>query len=937
MAGKPSAGVIGVTHSAPTGGGGAPEPVIPRIAFDRFELANGLTVIVHEDRREPRVYVGMNYRVGSKDEQAGVNTGFAHLFEHLMFGGSEQLPGPYVARMKKAGALDVNGMTSHDSTVFYQLVFSGMLEFTLFAEADRMANVGGQLRQEVLDQQRQIVLMEKRQREGEALGRLPDSVSRGLYAVGHPYRHPVVGEEIDLRAATLEAAHAWSARYYTPSNAVLVLVGDVGVDQARDMVARQFGHIPPGPPLLRPSRWVQRSAAARRDVLEDPLVSEPMLHVAWSTADVADPESELVGLAVSVLTEGRPSLLAKELVRDGGPVRDVSVQLLSERLCGQVGVMLRLAPDADMVTVEQDLRSALQRLFATPPGAEPLNRLCQQQLQGLNRAFESLQGKADVLTRGQLVWDDPAAYEQAARRWSRGVQPEAVRQAAVQCFGAEPHVLRIVPRSHPRFVAGSSAPTGVPDISAAGSTPPQLHATRFSVGPGVPAWHAKSPDPERFAMRLLIDRGLADLPRSERPLAMLLTKLTRMGLGGRSANEQEVWLARAGLHLQCWCDGGAFSVQLGGAIAALPQAVELLTDIVGWSSADRSLQDEGFSYERQQGIQLAQSHRSDPIGLAASRPQVALLAKADSLHLDPEEVVTALVAATLDEARAVHRKLFDPRCASLIVVGNVTTGSLLQRLDQGWKAWKSPTESVLRRVDAAPMASSHESAPPVALVEAGQAGQTWLFGACAFAPFDPGEGWALDALVHLVGGDLQSRLSRRLRDELHLTYGIRAGVAETGHRLAARLLTFQSALDPVQAVAGLIEIRRLLTEVCTSDPPSEEEVDAFRRDMTLRLPSFARDPAELCGALAFQHHWGLDGTYWVQRANELQRLSTADVQAAARALLAPGNFRWALAGDAAVLRAQLEERGFPVQVHACPSAETAGAPSVREPTSTIDG
>ena len=223
-------------------------PAPPALPWERFTLANGLTVVVHEDRGEPRVYVGMNYRVGSKDEPPG-RTGLAHLFEHLMFGGSANLPGSYAERLLRAGALEVNGSTSHDATRYFQLVPTAMLEFSLFAEADRMGHFAPQLQQEVLDQQLDIVLMEKREREGVPFGRVDECVSLGLLPAGHPYRHTVLGEEADLRTLTLADARQWCATYYTPSNAVLVLVGDIGVDEARTLVTRHFAHIHPGPPL----------------------------------------------------------------------------------------------------------------------------------------------------------------------------------------------------------------------------------------------------------------------------------------------------------------------------------------------------------------------------------------------------------------------------------------------------------------------------------------------------------------------------------------------------------------------------------------------------------------------------------------------------------------------------------------------------------------
>ena len=213
------------------------------IPSEQFTLDNGLTVIVHEDHKTPIVAVDIWYHVGSKNEKPG-KTGFAHLFEHLMFGGSEHLPGSYIEAMERIGATDLNGTTSEDRTNYFENVPTAALEYALFAESDRMGYFAGTISQELLDLQRGVVQNEKRQGDNQPYAIVEDLVVRSTYPAGHPYAHTVIGSMEDLDAASVEDVREWFRTYYTPSNAVLVLAGDINATEAEKLTRRYFIDIP---------------------------------------------------------------------------------------------------------------------------------------------------------------------------------------------------------------------------------------------------------------------------------------------------------------------------------------------------------------------------------------------------------------------------------------------------------------------------------------------------------------------------------------------------------------------------------------------------------------------------------------------------------------------------------------------------------------------
>ena len=293
------------------------------IDYEKFTTDNGLTVIVHEDRKAPVVAVAVWYKVGSKDEPEG-KSGFAHLFEHLMFNGSENYDDEWFGPLQEAGATGVNGTTDFDRTNYFQTVPTPALERILWMESDRMGHLLGAVTQDKLDEQRGVVQNEKRQGEDQPYGTLFNHVVEALFPSGHPYNHTVIGSMDDLNSASLDDVKAWFNQYYGPNNAILVLSGDINVAEAKPLVDKYFGDIEPGPALAKWQSWVPERKANTREIIQDK-VPQTRIYRLWVSPENSSPTATDLFIAASVLGDGKNSRMYKELVYDQQIATNASV------------------------------------------------------------------------------------------------------------------------------------------------------------------------------------------------------------------------------------------------------------------------------------------------------------------------------------------------------------------------------------------------------------------------------------------------------------------------------------------------------------------------------------------------------------------------------------------------------------------------------------
>jgi zinc protease len=414
------------------------------IDHTQFELPNGLRVIVHEDRSTPVVAVDVWYHVGSGYEKAG-RTGFAHLFEHIMFEGSANVPeGDFDNLLEAAGAVN-NGSTNPDRTNYYEIVPSNALELALWLEADRMGGLLVTMDQQKLDIQRDVVKNERRQSyENRPYGMFFETAVAAMYPEGHPYSWSTIGSMDDLSAAQLEDVKEFFRRYYAPNNAVLVLSGDVDATRARPLVERYFGWIPRGDDVAKPDLPVPAIPETEYLTLED-RVTLPQVNLMWRTDRAFSDDEVPLSVLGQVLSSGKNSRLYKRFVYDEQSAQSVSAYNRSQLLSGDFYIRLTAKPDTDLTGMEAAILEEIERIAREGPTAEELERVVNGLETDVVGALDTALGKAEQLHSGLYYTGDPDQIGQLLADY-RAVTPADVQRVAREYLtGTNRIVISIVP------------------------------------------------------------------------------------------------------------------------------------------------------------------------------------------------------------------------------------------------------------------------------------------------------------------------------------------------------------------------------------------------------------------------------------------------------------------------------------------------------------
>jgi predicted Zn-dependent peptidase len=913
------------------------------IPHEQFTLPNGLRVLVHTDRKAPVIAVSVWYGVGSKHEPKG-KTGFAHLFEHLMFNGSENAPGDYFEPLQQVGATDFNGTTWLDRTNYFQTVPTGALERALFLESDRMGHLLGAVTQEKLDNQRGVVQNEKRQGDNQPYGLVDYLAFENLFPKGHPYHHSTIGSMADLNAATLEDVRQWFRDNYGPNNAILVLAGDIDAGTAKPLVEKYFGDIKRGPDVRKVNAPVPTLSAAKSEVTKD-RVATTRLYRYWTVPGLNDPESVAMEAAARVLGGLSSSRLDNALVRQEKIAVAVSSSAQIFQHAGVFEVYADVKPGTDPAMVAKRLDAVIASFLAEGPTADELQRASVSNVAQRIRGLESVggfTGKASVLAEGLLYSNDSSFYQKDLATWA-ALTPASVKAAASKWLSRPVYNLTVEPgertesgaerggaiaegkgegTSHPRHYRdpqADQAPMGMrtavdrsklPEVGALAALDfPAIE--RGKLANGIEVVFARSAAVPRVRVSVGFDAGYAADPKQALGTQSLMLSLMNEGTLTRDstmlAEEKERLAANIGLGASL----DQTSVSLDALRPNLEGSLELLADIV------RNPRFDAAEVERLRAQQLAgiASELNNPNAIA-SRVLLPLLYGTEHPYgIPPSGTGDPAVVAKLkrEDLQAFHAQWIRPDTARIVVVGDTSLAEITGLLNATFGDWKAPgTARGTKSFKAAlPKAKSR-----IVLVDRPKSPQSVIAGGQVLAAKGRDDLVVLLAANEVLGGSFLSRFNMNLRETKGWSYGVRSGISEYWESAPFRITA------PVQADKTGASIAELLTDMrafLKDKGVTPAELERTINGNVRRLPgSFETSGAVLGGVLNIVN-LGRPDTYYETLAARYTSLTAAQMEAAAKAKLDPDKLLFVVVGDAAIVKPQLASLGLPIEVVPAPS------------------
>src|SRR5580692_1628482 len=547
------------------------------IPYQKIMLDNGLTLIVHEDHKAPIVAVDLWYHVGSKNEKPG-KTGFAHLFEHLMFGGSQHAPGSYIKAIESVGATDLNGTTNEDRTNYFENVPTSALDYTLWMEADRMGFLD--LSQKTLDLQRGVVQNEKRQDENEPYALAEEEIQKNTYPAGHPYSWPVIGDMADLDAASFKDVQEWFKTYYGPSNIVIVLAGDIDVKTAREKVEKYFGSIPAGPPITHQQVWIAKMSGVHRAVTQD-RVPLPRIYKVWNVPQFGSADADYLDLVSACLGQGKTSRLYKRLVYDDQIASDVAVGMDAKEIGGQFSMQVTARPGHNLDEVEKEIDEELARFLKDGPTQQELQRVKTQYVASFVRGLERIGGfggKSDRLAQYAVFTGNPDGYKITLKR-VRQATADDLRAAAKNWLADGVYIAEVLPFPDYKTATNDADRSKAPALGA----PPELKLPklqRAALSSGLKVILAERHDVPLVNFWLVVDAGYAADQFAPPGTAKLMATLLIDGTRTRSALEINDQAAMLGAELGGYSNLDFSFVGLSALKEKLDPSLDLFSDVI---------------------------------------------------------------------------------------------------------------------------------------------------------------------------------------------------------------------------------------------------------------------------------------------------------------------------------------------------------------------
>ena len=882
---------------------------LPPIKYEEFKLKNGLRVIMHEDHSTPIVAVNVWYHVGSKNESEG-RTGFAHLFEHMMFQGSKSYNNDYFKPLQEAGA-NINGSTNVDRTNYYEVVPSNFLELALFMEADRMGGLLDAMTQEKLDNQRDVVKNERRQGvDNQPYGTSFEKIAQLMYAPEHPYSWTTIGSLEDLTNASMDDVKAFFREYYVPNNASLVIAGDFNPREARKLVEKHFGAMAEGNPIKRPNPPQPKLDKEIRTTFED-TVQLPRLYMVWHAAPRFSQEEATLDILASILSDGRGSRLQRNLVYEKQIAQDVFAGNPAMEIAGRFQITSTARPGKTLDEIEREINAEIERMKSEPPTADEIARALNQIESQAIFGMQTVLGKADQLNSYATFTGKPDYFAAELEKY-RKVTPADVQRAAQTYLTDKRLIMSFVPRPKdkeaPKMNASvnRSASTGGKKEKAVEDTsklPKPTANPKFTIPPiektklsnGLEVWLVRQAELPIVSMNMVFKSGGPADPSGKAGLASFTSSLLNTGTKTRSAIDISNQLADIGANVNAGSGWDSANVSMQTLTKNLDKALDIYSDVI----VNPTFPDKEFETFRRRALIGFQQRKDNANAIASVAYNALLYGKNHPYGNSLGGNETSVKSFKQSEIENFYQTYYRPNNAVLIVAGDTTMAALKPKLEKAFADWKQadvPMTSL-------PEISAFER-PGVYLIDKPGAAQSVIMIGQVGVPRDNPDYYALQMMNSILGGSGSARLFMNLREDKGYTYGAYSSFA---FRRGAGPFTASAGVQTAVTKESVLEFIKELKGIRGDIPISQTEFNNNKQNLIRSFPGGFETNGQITGQFSSLVTYGLPDNFFTEYIRNINAVTMADVNRVANKYLTPDKMAILVVGDKAVIEPKLRE------------------------------
>ena len=871
------------------------------ISYDKFTLTNGLDVILHEDHSLPVAAVNVWYHVGSKNEEPG-RTGFAHLFEHVMFEGSKHHRSSFFEPLQKVGA-NLNGSTTPDRTNYWENVPSNYLELALWLESDRMGFLLDALDQKAFDIQRDVVKNERRQSyENRPYGMAHLTLQPTVFPAPHPYNWPTIGSQEDLDAAELDDVKDFFRRFYAPSNASIAIAGDIDPNGARRLVERYFGDLPPCPPINRIRRMDSELKGMASLVMRDS-VQLPRLYLVWPTAPAFDEEQPALEVLSAILGDGKSSRLYRSLVYERQIARDVSVYHYGQEIAGEFFIQVTANAGRSLEEIEEIVRQELDSLSQSGADEHELqrakNRIESQHVRQLERVG-GFGGRADQLNYYNTYTGDPSGINTDLDRYL-AVTAEDVRRAARTALGENMVRLTVLPEEQLSTASTSLDRTAMPGAAPSPSFSPPV-PKRDTLSNGMKVVVVEKPGLPVVAQGLLLRAGGITDPADKPGIASLTASMLAEGTATRTSRQISDEMEFLGSQLRASASREFATISTETLTSHWRNALGILADVAQNATFPEQ------EYDRVRSERLTDLRRiADSPQAIAGRASQALLFGHGTRYGHPLSGTEAAVKSiTRDDLAGHHAARFAPEGTTLILVGDITRDDAVKQAEAAFGNWQSDSASDSLGDDDS---EAEDGTTTIYLADKPGAPQSVIRSGYLTIPRHHADYLALNLLNYILGGQFSARLNMNLRQDKGYSYGYMSGIDWLAGPSA---LTAGGSVQTEVTKESVAETIKEFEDIHGARPVTQEEFDDAVNGILRGLPNQFETHGQVLSQLVRLAAFDLPDDYFSNYAGEVSALTLEDIHRVAEARIKSASLKIVVAGDAASIEPALRELGYPV-------------------------